>query len=153
MILSFCLQQIFESQHMDIDFFPHIYEWRQPNKKLWRILQGLWVLGCQLTKFSSTKNFIGVQLVFWKFSWIASPILSYLGRNNHLEGNMYNCSMLLLPSHLICKFLIFWFFFKMSMVEDVMTLVRMMYRLILNQDCDQMELNPHLLLFGHVFII
>ena len=38
----------------------------------------------------------------------------------------------------------------MSMVQDVMTLVRMMYRLILNQDCDQMELNSHLLLLGHV---
>ena len=31
-----------------------------------------------------------------------------------------------------------------------MTLVRMMYRLIRNQDCDQMELNSHLLLLGHV---
>ena len=40
----------------------------------------------------------------------------------------------------------------MSMVEDVMTLVHMMYRLILNQDCDQMELNSHLLLIGHVLL-
>ena len=37
----------------------------------------------------------------------------------------------------------------MSMVKDVMMLVRMMYRLILNQNFDQMELIPHLLLLGH----
>ena len=40
----------------------------------------------------------------------------------------------------------------MSMVEDVMTLVLMMYRLIWNKDCDQMELNSHLLLLGHILI-
>ena len=40
----------------------------------------------------------------------------------------------------------------MSMVEDVMMLVRMMYRLILNQNCDQMELIPHLLLLGRFLI-
>ena len=40
----------------------------------------------------------------------------------------------------------------MSIVKDVMMLVRMMYRLILNQDCDQMELNSHLLLLGHVLL-
>ena len=33
-----------------------------------------------------------------------------------------------------------------------MTLVRMIYRLILNQDCDQMELNSHIMLLGHVLI-
>ena len=38
----------------------------------------------------------------------------------------------------------------MSMVKDVMTLVWMMYRLILNQDCDQMKLNSHPLLLGNV---
>ena len=40
----------------------------------------------------------------------------------------------------------------MSMVEDVMMLVRMMYCLILNQNYDQMELIPHLLLLGHYLI-
>ena len=33
--------------------------------------------------------------------------MSYLSRNNHLEGNMYKFSMLSMPSHLICNFLIF----------------------------------------------
>ena len=36
----------------------------------------------------------------------------------------------------------------MSMVEDVMMLVWMMYGLIMNQNFDQMELIPHLLLLG-----
>ena len=40
----------------------------------------------------------------------------------------------------------------MSMVEDVMTLVPMMYRLILNQNCDQMELKSHFLMLGHVLL-
>ena len=35
-----------------------------------------------------------------------SPIFSNLGKNNHLEGNIYKCSMLLLPSHLKCNLLI-----------------------------------------------
>ena len=35
-----------------------------------------------------------------------SPILSNLSKNNHLEGNMYNCSMLSLPLHLKYNFLI-----------------------------------------------
>ena len=38
------------------------------------------------------------------------------------------------------------------MVEDVMTLVWMMYCLILNHDCDHMELNSHLLLLVHVLL-
>ena len=75
-----------------------------------------------------------------------------VSKNNHLEGNMYNFSMLSLPSHLTCNFLIVFKLFLMSMVEDVMTLVRMMYRLIRNQDCDQMELNSHFLLLRHVII-
>ena len=37
--------------------------------------------------------------------------MSYLSRDNHLEGNMYKCSMLSMPSHLICKFLVFFTFF------------------------------------------
>ena len=48
-----------------------------------------------------------------------------------------------------------WFFkllFWMSMVEDVMMLVRMMYGLILIQNCDQMELIPHNLLLGHFLL-
>ena len=49
-----------------------------------------------------------------------------------------------------------WFFLKllfwMSMVEDVMMLARMMYRFILNQNCDKMELIPHLLLLGHFLL-
>ena len=40
----------------------------------------------------------------------------------------------------------------MSMVEDVMMLVQMMYGLILNQNCDKMELIPHLLLIGHFLL-
>ena len=32
--------------------------------------------------------------------------MSYLSRNNHLEGNIYKCSMLPMLSHLICNFLI-----------------------------------------------
>ena len=35
----------------------------------------------------------------------------YLIRKNHLEGNMYKWSMLSMPSHLICKFLVFFTFF------------------------------------------
>ena len=39
-------------------------------------------------------------------------MMSYLSRDNHLEGNMYKCSMLSLPSHLACNFLIV---FKLSL--------------------------------------
>ena len=38
----------------------------------------------------------------------------------------------------------------MCILQKMMTLVRMMYRLILIQNCDQMELKSHILLLGHV---
>ena len=36
--------------------------------------------------------------------------MSYLIRDIHLEVNMYKCSMLPMPSHLICNFLVFFVF-------------------------------------------
>ena len=38
--------------------------------------------------FLQQKNFIGVQLEFWIFSRIASPIISYFSREIHLEGKI-----------------------------------------------------------------
>ena len=64
---------------------------------------------------------------------------------------MFKGTNAITPDMLLLDF--FETFIWMSMVEDVMMLVRMMYRLILNHNCDQMEFNSHLMLLGKFLLI